>query len=347
MFSNRISLKSLALVCRALGTMLHSGVDIQRAFQLAAGKTGDSRCRAAMGEIRVAVGSGDDVSSAMRAQGDAFPELMIEMVDVAEQTGALPEILAGLADHFENNLRLRRDFLVSIAWPVFQLVMSILVIAAVLAILGWIASAQGGEPLDVLGWGLTGTSGALTWLMYSFGSIFALFVVYQLLSRSLLGKKFLHPFLMLIPAVGYCMRSFAIARFSWAFALTQQAGMPIDRSLEASLKATSNGAYVATIPQVWSMVSRGDTLSAALEETGRFPKDFLEMVHVAETSGTVPEMLERLGPQFEDQARRSLQALVGVLSWTVWLVVAMFIIFVIFSIVFWYIGMLNSALQNV
>lgn len=326
--------------------MLHSGVDIHRAFQLAAGKTGDSRCRAAMAEIGVAVRSGDDVSSAMRAQGDAFPELMIEMVDVSEQTGALPEILTGLADHFENNLRLRRDFLASIAWPVFQLVMSILVIAAVIAILGWIAAAQGGKPIDMLGWGLTGTDGALTFLMYSFGSFFLLFLVYRVLSRSLSGRKFLHPFLMLIPAVGYCMRSFAIARFSWAFALTQQAGMPINRSLEASLKATSNGAYVATIPQVWSMVSSGETLSAALAETGRFPKDYLEMVHVAETSGTVPEMLERLGPQFEDQARRSLKALVGVLSWIVWLLVAMFIIFVIFSIVLWYIGMLNSFMPG-
>ena len=46
-----------------------------------------------------------------------------------------------------------------------------------------------------------------------------------------------------VPVLGHCMRSFAIARFSWAFHLTQDSGMPIDDSLEASLKATSNGAF--------------------------------------------------------------------------------------------------------
>jgi type IV pilus assembly protein PilC len=148
---------------------------------------------------------------------------------------------------------------------------------------------------------------------------------------------------MKIPVLGTSMRSFAIARFSWAFALTQQTGMPIARSLELSFRATSNGAFVGASPSVCGLVMNGEELSMALDESGLFPDEYLSLVQVAEASGTVPETLERLSPQFEDQARRSLAALAVTLAWLVWVVVALFIIFIIFSFVMTYVRMLERA----
>jgi type IV pilus assembly protein PilC len=139
------------------------------------------------------------------------------------------------------------------------------------------------------------------------------------------------------------MRSFAIARFSWALALTQQTGMPISRSLELSFRATGNGAFVGASSGVCESVLNGGELSQALDESRLFPEEYLSLVQVAEASGTVPETLERLSPQFEDQARRSLAALAIALGWLVWTIVGVFIIFIIFSVVMKYVGMINSA----
>ena len=326
--------------------MLHSGIPIQKAFDLAIGKTGDMHCRHAMQGVSDSLGAGEDVSSAMRAQGDAFPELVIDMVGVAEQTGALPEILVSLANHYDNILRLRRQFYSSIAWPVLQLVMSILVVAGAIFILGWIAQSTAGKSVDVLGLGLQGTQGAVLWLTCTFGTFFVLFIVYQILTRALGGKKFLHSLVMRIPVVGTCMRSFAIARFSWAFALTQQAGMPIEQSIRASMKATSNGAFLGAGDHIWTLVHNGEPLVDALDSARLFPPDFIEMVRVAETAGTVPETLQHLTPQFEDQARRSLTALTAAVSWTVWMMVAGFIIFIIFRIFSTYISMIYEYMPE-
>jgi type IV pilus assembly protein PilC len=148
---------------------------------------------------------------------------------------------------------------------------------------------------------------------------------------------------MKVPVLGNCMRSFAIARFSWALALTQQTGMPISRSLELSFRATGNGAFVGASRDVCDSVLNGSELSQALDEARLFPEEYLSLVQVAEASGTVPETLERLSPQFEDQARRSLSALAVMLGWLVWSIVAVFIIFIIFSFVMKYVGMINAA----
>lgn len=118
--------------------------------------------------------------------------------------------------------------------------------------------------------------------------------------------------------------------------------MPVDRSLTASLKATNNGAFQNLAPLVCAGIREGEDLSVVLEASQLFPEGYLHMVSVAETSGTVPEMLHRLSPQFEEQARRSLKALTATVSWLVWLLVATFIVFFIFRFFSWYVGMIKE-----
>ncbi len=346
MFSRRIGWHDLAVLCRKLSTMLQSGVDIAKAFEIAARQT-RGRTQAAMLDVSTAIKAGSDVTSALQKQGEAFPPLVIHMVEAAESGGAVPEILVELADHYENQSKLRTAFLVSIAWPMFQLFAAILVITGVIVLLGWIADLQGGgEPLEIFGPGLVGTRGAIIFLSIVFGTFALFFFGYQAVTRLLGGQKFLDPFLLKLPVIGKCLQDFAIARYAWTFALTQQTGMPMNRSIEASLKATNNGAFMTATPTMNDKIGNGATLHQAMAVTGLFPQDFLEMVDVAETSGTVPEMFQRNSAIFQDKARRSLQALTAVLGWLVWVGVAVIILYFVFRVAFWYIGMIQDALDG-
>ncbi len=345
--SASLPLKTLAHACRSLSTLLESGVEVRQAFKLASGKTGDSRCRDAFAEINVQISAGHEISAAMRGQGRTFPELMIDMIEMSEGTGSLPEVLTHLADHYENNLRLRREFVSSIMWPMFQLVAAVLIIALLIVIFGMIGDDPGGPNMKQLVFGLSGVSGAAIWLTCTFGSAFLLWIGYQVAVRQFAAKQVFDPLCLRVPVLGTCLRSFAIARFSWAYYLTQQSGMPVDRSLTASLKATNNGAFQGSTALVCAGIREGEDLSVVLTASGLFPDDYLHMVSVAETSGTVPEMLHRLSPQFEEQARRSLRALTAAVSWLVWLLVATFIVFFIFRFFLWYVGMINDAVRGV
>ena len=256
-------------------------------------------------------------------------------------------MLRGLAEHYENLLRLRRSFISQIAMPTIQLVAALCIISFVIYLLGVVAGMTGSQPIDILGWGLTGTSGALIFFCGSFGTLFGLVFLYLLAARSLPTQRALHGVFLQIPVLGACLRSFAIARFAWSYALTQQAGMRIVPSLKASLNATGNGAFQAAIPRMSALVEQGEDLSTVLFDSGLFGEEFVQMVQVAETSGTVPEMLQHLSPQFEENARRALSALAKAAGWLVWALVAGFIIFAIFSIASFYVGTLNDALKGI
>lgn len=344
--SATLPLKTLAHACRSLSTLLESGIEVRQAFKLAANKVSDSRCREAFAEINLQISAGNEISAAMRGQGGTFPELMIDMIEMSEGTGSLPEVLTHLADHYESHLRLRREFVGSIIWPVFQLVAAVLIIALLILIFGMVDDNPGGPNLKQLVFGLSGVRGAIIWLTCTIGGTFLVWVGYQISVRLFAAKQILDPLWLRVPVLGTCLRSFAIARFSWAYYLTQQSGMTVDRSLTASLKATNNGAFQNATPLVCAGIREGEDLSVVLTESGLFPEDYLHMVSVAETSGTVPEMLHRLSPQFEDQARRSLKALTAAVSWLVWLVVATFIVFFIFRFFLWYVGMINDAVRG-
>ena len=344
MFSRRIPDRPLSELCRNLATLLQAGVPILKALRTAAKNAGHPRARQATEGVETDLRRGEDLASAI-ASREEFPPLAAEMIAVAERTGQLPEILRHLADHYENLVKMRRVFLVAIAWPAFQLVAAILVIAGLIYILGIVANVTGTE-VDILGWGLIGAKGSIIWLTMTFGTLFALFVGYKFIAATALGQRSIHPLLLKIPVVGNCMRSFALARFSWALSLTQQTGMGLDQCLDISLRATSNGAYIGEIPRVVAMVRAGEELTDSLAATGLFPQNYLQIVEVADASGTVPESLERLSPQLEQDAQRSLAAMVIVSGWLIWMFVAAFIIFLIFSVASFYTGMLYDAAEG-
>jgi type IV pilus assembly protein PilC len=316
-----------------------------KAVSLAGGKTSSTKLKRAMQDITERIKEGEQLSEAMGHQNDLFPDLTVDMVRVAEHTGMLPEVFKSLADHYENNLRLKKDFLGQIAWPVIQFIAALFIIAGLIVMMGIIG--QGTNRLDPLGFGLFGLKGAIVWLSSWATLLSSLFISYMVISRSKTTAALIARTMMKVPVVGPCLEAFAIARFSWAFYLTQEAGMGIDDSLEASLKATSNGAFVAATHQIVQDVENGETLTDSLAGSELFPVDFVQMVQVGETTGTVPETLNRLSPQFEDQARRSLRAMATAAGWLVWCLVAGFIIFLIFRIMLWYIGLIDQAVQDV
>ncbi|MFN8857067.1 MAG: type II secretion system F family protein [Planctomycetaceae bacterium] len=342
----RISLKTASTLCKSLATLLDAGVPLLKALDTVSKKTGDARCRSHLADVRQRIQEGAEISEALRERQGYFPPLMTDMVTIGEHTGALPEILSGLSSHYDNLAKLRRTFLGAIALPVIQLFAAIGIIALMILVLGLIASAGGNKPIDVLGLGLYGPAGALKFLGTVAAVLGIVVLAWFLASESFATRRSLDRWLLKIPVVGTCLQSFALARFSWSLGLTQQTGMPLPKSLDISLRATGNGAFAGATDEVRHWVMQGDELTEALAQTDLFPEDYLQMLQVAETSGTIPETLQRLSPEFEDQARRSLSTLATVASYGVWLMVAACIIFVIFRIALWYVGMLQGAVND-
>ena len=92
---------SLAFITEYLSLMLSSGVDVLQSLEVLERATRHEVYRQAIARARESVLQGESLSVALRGTG-LFPGFMIRMVSIGEQTGAIDEQLAFLADEFRH-----------------------------------------------------------------------------------------------------------------------------------------------------------------------------------------------------------------------------------------------------
>jgi type IV pilus assembly protein PilC len=342
----QLSWSALAAFSRSMARMMEAGVEIRKSLQTSSRQSPDGRLPGVVANVVQSVASGKTLAEAMEKEGEHFPPLFRDLVSVGEQTGSVPEVFSALAKYYDSRVKQVRDFRAAIAWPVIQLVAAVCIVGLLIFILGLLPAGPDGKPFDVLGLGLYGATGAVTWFISWMVAAGTGIVLWKILSNNPSWQMILHPALLGVPVLGHCMRSFATSRFSWCFALTQQAGMSIKPSLECSLKATANGAFIGAQPLIWQELAAGETLTDALTASKLFSGDYLQVVATAEETGTVPEQLDRLSHLFEEEAQRSMNRLTSLFSGAVWAGVALVVIFFILRIAMIYVGMLNDAVKQ-
>lgn len=328
--------------CRRLGTGLRAGLDVLRLLQNEA-KHGTPRQRAAMQALHQSIRDGDMLHTAMEKQGKYFPQLLIAMTHAGETTGKLEQTMLTLAVHFEERVKLRRDFLRRISWPMLQLFLAINVIGFLIYLLGVLTPPTGGQMFDPTGFGLRGAGGAAKYYGYVF--LIAAVIVGAILAfqKNFAGVHNLIPLLYRIPVAGSALQTITLSRFTWTLALSLEAGVDPIHAIHLGLDTTDSDFYRSGKDDVVNAIRRGGTMSEALLATGVFPDEFITAIEVAELSGTDAEAMHHLAADYDDRARRAVHTLASLASGVVWAGV----IIVIVALILRMLMRISSGIQDV
>ena len=123
-----------AQFARTLGTLVENGVTLLRALELLENISGSEWVRLKMVEVRKAVMDGTSLSVALRAP-KIFPELMLDMMAVGEQTGRFGETMNMIADVYERELDKQVQMTSSLIPPVIMIVIASIVGLVVFGVL--------------------------------------------------------------------------------------------------------------------------------------------------------------------------------------------------------------------
>lgn len=338
----RIGLKPLAALCRRLALSLGAGVDVRTVWTREA-QNAQGFGRRRFTDVREGVAEGRTISDCLSETGNYFPKFFRELIKVGEETGHLPEVCRQLAEHYEHQLQMRRNLLSSITWPLIELTLALSVIGLVIWLMGAIPQlADNG--VDMLGFGLRGTSGLVTYLALLGAIAFGLFLVYRATVRGMLWVAPIQKALMRTPRLGRALETIALARLSWAMHVTLNSGMELRNALRMSLASTQNVLYTQHIESVMAQIRAGDEVHEAFRATGAFPLGFLDAVQVGEESGQLVESMGNISAQYQEEAKLALNTLTALLGLAVFALIAGIIIFFIFRVFGFYMGVINDAL---
>src|SRR5262249_52662136 len=113
---------AVARFTRTLGTLIASGVPILAGLEITARTAGNKIIAEAIMTARASIREGETVAAPLKASG-VFPPMVVQMISVGEQTGALDEMLTKIAVFYEAEVDSAVDTLTSIIEPVMIVVM--------------------------------------------------------------------------------------------------------------------------------------------------------------------------------------------------------------------------------
>jgi type IV pilus assembly protein PilC len=123
----------VAQFSRVLGTLLVGGIPLVPALETAGRSLGTVLLRKALDRVAVLVREGKPLSASLAAT-KMFPDLAIDMMEVGESTGALPQMLTSVAEFYEEDVATRMSAILSLIEPAIMILMGIFVAFVLVAL---------------------------------------------------------------------------------------------------------------------------------------------------------------------------------------------------------------------
>ena len=128
-----ISKVAISRFTRTLGTLVSSGVPILQALTIVKETSGNVIVGEAVAAVHESVKEGETITAPLEAS-KVFPPMVISMVDVGEQTGALPEMLMKIADNYDEEVDNAVAAMTSLLEPIMIVLLAVIVGSIVIAL---------------------------------------------------------------------------------------------------------------------------------------------------------------------------------------------------------------------
>ena len=123
----------VAQLSRVLGTLLVGGIPLVNALATAGRSMGTVLIKKSLDTSALMVREGRPLSKSLKSTG-IYPDLAIDMMEVGESTGALPQMLASVAEFYEEDVSTRMTAILSLIEPIIMIFMGIFVAFVLVAL---------------------------------------------------------------------------------------------------------------------------------------------------------------------------------------------------------------------
>jgi type IV pilus assembly protein PilC len=124
---------ALSRFARNLGTMMHSGVPILQSLEIVSTTTGNVVLERAIKDVQESVRSGESLAAPL-ANHPVFPPMVVQMMSVGEDTGALDTMLHKIAEFYDQDVEATTEALTALIEPLMIAVLGAIVGSMIIAL---------------------------------------------------------------------------------------------------------------------------------------------------------------------------------------------------------------------
>lgn len=288
-----IGKKQLSLFCKQLSAMLEAGVALDYSLKVLSGRAIHRSFKPAVASVLSMLRSGGSLSRSLGKYPRLFPELMVNMVQAGEMSGALPEVLEDLADYYRRESDFAGKVKSALVYPAFLLVTVTFLMTTMVnfVIPKYILSFNQlhiDPPLPTL---LVIKAGACLqggWL-WMLAAVVITYCFFKKLHATEAGCRLF----MRSPLAGRLVKYSAVSRYCWVAGMLLDRGVPILAALEVAGRVQGNALAVAACARVSRGIKAGHKMTRIMSMDGFFPPLLVQMLKIGEETGQLGGTLLR------------------------------------------------------
>lgn len=309
--TKKMKAKQLAEFCRELGMMISSGVPLIRAISIMAQRDVKPQVKKVYTDLYRDLQKGMMLSEAMAAQGNVFPDLLINMYKASESTGGMDVTSKKMAAHFEKMHKINQKAVSAAVYPIILLVVTLVVLLVVfLAVLPKFFELYEDmdAPMPAITQFMLGLSKGIQshWLVILIVILVLILVIKGLIAqpkvKAVLDRKKLG-----IPIVGKLLRTIYTSRFARTLSSSYSSGISMINALENTRDTIGNSYIAGQFDQLISDVREGQPLSASIGKIQGIDNKLPASILIGEETGRLDSMLESIADTFDYDAEIALQ----------------------------------------
>ena len=330
----KMKLKELANFCREIGTMMNSGLPLIRTVSILASREDNKKLKAIYNDIYVKLQQGQTLSDALKEQGKAFPDILIQMVRSGEASGNMQDTMMVLNNQFTNDNKIKNKVKSAMTYPVILGIVTIVVLLIVYtAVLPSFFSMFEGMELPLI----TEINIIISkfimsyWYALLIGILVLILIIVSLLQLPKVKYQF-DRFKLKMPIIGKLMKIIYTSRFARTLCSLYSSGISIVNAM-VIVKSTIGNKYIETqFDNSIKAVRNGEALSVAIGMIDGFDIKLTSSVYIGEESGNLEDLLSSLADDFDYEAMLASEKMVAILEPAMIIVLAVVICVIIISV---------------
>ncbi|HPF82893.1 MAG TPA: type II secretion system F family protein [Bacilli bacterium] len=307
----KFKMKDLLFFLTQLSTYIKAGIPLVESLRILSRQFENKSYQKIFRAMIYDLTMGDNFSDAMGKQGDAFPKILVNMIEAAEMTGELPETLDDMAEYFTESDKTRKQMITAMTYPAIILVLAVgalsfIMIYIVPKFTAIYASMDNAE-LPGITLFITNLSNFLAnnYIYLIVGIIVGIGVFMYLYKNVKLFRTLVQYILMHIPIVKNIIIYNEVTMFTKTFASLLRHNVFITDTMEILNKITNNEIWKMIILDTITNLAKGEKISVAFKDHWAVPIPAYEMIVTGERTGQLPEMMQKVSEYYQELHKNS------------------------------------------
>ncbi len=336
--SGKIGKGDLSFALTQLATYIKAGIPLVDSMRILARQTSKPQLRRIFDRVVYELVVGCNFSTALKRQGQAFPNLLINMVKTSEMTGDLAGTLDEMAEYYTETEKSRKQMLSALIYPSVILTVAIgavifIVVFVVPQFVDMFASNNAELPaITVFIIKMSSFFSNYWWVIALV--ILTVLLVYSWCFKNLrFFRKAMQTFYMKLPVIGNIIIYNEVANLTRTFSSLLNHSVFITDSMEILSQISDNEIYKEIINRTLIGLSKGAKISEAFRGEWAFPVVAYEMLVTGESTGQLALMMEKVADHYQGLHANAVTTIKSLIEPVIICFLAVAVGFIIMSII--------------